>query len=148
MLFAVGCSSSDTQTATDLPVGWESARPAESFTQARCSGSAEDPSAPPEVIGVTVAPGSINVAYHNAHFRCAQRVEAFVRTVSSGLDVLVQPTEMNPSSVAQCDCLYEIKLFESAPSGPMTVTLYRRWDHVGGDPADPVLIGTADVVVP
>jgi hypothetical protein len=147
VMFAVSCSS-DTQMKADLPAGWESAKLAESFSQARCSGSAEDPSAPPEAVDVTAAAGSINVAYHNAHFRCEQLVQGFVRVESGGVDVLVQPTDMNPSSVAACDCLYEIKLFESVAAGPTTVTVYRRWDHAGGNPNDPVTVGTANVTVP
>jgi hypothetical protein len=93
-------------------------------------------------------PGQIEVAYHHAHFRCEQTVEAFVRLGSNATDFLVQPADMNPSNVAACDCLYEITMAADVSAGATTVTVYRRWDHLGGNPSDPVQVGTASVTVP
>jgi hypothetical protein len=54
---------------------------------------------------------------------------------------------MNPSSVAGCDCLYEITMETSVSAGTTTVTVYRRWDHQsGGD--SPVEVGSASASVP
>jgi hypothetical protein len=64
------------------------------------------------------------------------------------VDFLVEPTDMNPSKVTRCDCLYEITMTADASAGPTTITVYRRWDHVGGNPIDPVEVGTASVAVP
>ena len=75
-------------------------------------------------------------------------MEGFVRTGSNAVGFLVQPTDMNPSKVAACDCLYEITMIADASAGPTMVTVYRRWDHVGGNPIDPVEVGTATVIVP
>jgi hypothetical protein len=66
----------------------------------------------------------------------------------NSVEFLVQPTDMNPSSVAGCDCLYEITMATDASTGPATVTVYRRWDHHGGTPTDPVLVGSASATVP
>ena len=131
----------------DLPAGWEGAQSVKSFTQAACSGSPGLPGGPSESIDVDAGQGAVNVAYHNANFRCAQTVEGFMRTGSKSVDFLVQPTNMKPSSVARCDCLYEIALAAGVPAGPTTVTLYRRWDEQSGN-TNPVEIGTEAVDVP
>lgn len=130
----------------DLPAGWESAQSVKSFTQAACGGS-PGPGSPAESIDVDAGQGSVNVDYHAAHFRCDQTVEGFMRTGLKSVDFLVQPTNMNPSSVAECDCLYEITLAANVPAGPTTVTVYRRWDEQSGN-TNPVEIGTAPVTVP
>ena len=132
----------------DLPAGWEDAQPLKSFTQATCSGSAVDPNAPAESIDVSASSNAVRVAYHAAQFRCAQSVEGFVRKSATHLDFLVQPVDMNPSTVAGCDCLYEISMAVTASPGPTQVTVYRRWDHHGGNPPDPMQVGTASVTVP
>ena len=141
-LFA--CSGSGRKP--DLPAGWESAQSVKSFTQAACGGSADAPGAPTESIAVDAGQGVVNVAYRNANFRCDQSVEGFMRTGSKSVDFLVQPTDMNPSSVAGCDCLYEITMATNVPSGPTTVSVYRRWDNQSGG-TGPVEIGTATATV-
>lgn len=139
-LALLACSSKP-----DLPAGWENAQSVKSFTQAACAGP-QGPNSPPESIEVVAGQGSVDVAYHNANFRCDQSVEGFVRAGPKSVDLLVQPTNMNPSTVAGCDCLYEITLATSVPAGPAIVTLYRRWDHQSGN-TDPVEIGTQAVSV-
>ena len=129
----------------DLPAGWEGARAVTSFTQAACGGSF-GPDSPKETIDVKGDLGSVHVAYHGAHFRCAQSVEGFVRTGPKSVDFLVQPTDMNPTSVAECDCTYEITLAANAASGPTAVTVYRRWDSQSGSTV-PLEIGTATAAV-
>ncbi len=139
----LGCSS---ENHADLPPGWESAQGMVTFSQSACSGSASMPGATPESITVTTGTGSVGVAYHNAHFRCDQPVQGFVTVGGGHLDYLVQPTDMNPSQVAGCDCLYEIAMHSFVAAGPETVTVYRREDHQSGN-APPVLVGTASVTV-
>jgi hypothetical protein len=142
----LACSESS-GSKPDLPPGWEGAQTVSSFTQAACGGSADAPDAPSESIEASATPGSVRVAYHAAHFRCAQSVEGFMRASPGGVDFLVQPTDMNPSRVAGCDCLYEVTLASTRPAGPTTITLYRRWDNQSGA-SDPLEIGTAMVTVP
>ena len=140
----LACSGSGSKP--DLPSGWESAQSMKSFTQAACNGFPGLPGSPAESIAVDAGQGTVSVAYHGAHFRCDQSVEGFVRSGVKSVDFLVQPTDMNPSSVAGCDCLYEITLATSAAPGPTTVSLYRRWDNHSGS-TDPVEIGTASATV-
>jgi hypothetical protein len=147
-LLALSCSGESSGPGSDLPPGWSNAKSVASFSQASCGGSPLDPAAPQEAIDVTATTGLIHVAYHHAHFRCEQAVEGFVRTGSKTVDFLVQPTDMNPSSVAACDCLYEITMTAAASAGPTTVTVYRRWDHLGGNPINPVEVGATSVTVP
>jgi hypothetical protein len=147
-LLALGCSGRSSNGTTDLPSEWNTAQSVKTFSQAACDRSAPDGGAGLETIDVTAPTGSIHVAYHHAHFRCEQSVVGFVRTGSQTVDFLVQPTDMNPSTVAACDCFYEITMTTTASAGPTTVTVYRRWDHVGGNQSDPVKVGTASVTVP
>jgi hypothetical protein len=143
-LSLLACSSG---SKPDLPAGWEGAQAVTEFTQAACSGSADAPGGPSESIDASASAGSVRVAYHAAHFRCEQSVQGFVRTGPKSLDFLVQPVDMNPASVAGCDCLYEISLAAKASSGATTITLYRRWDNHSGS-SNPVEVGTAMVTVP
>ena len=143
-LSLLACSGSGSKP--DLPAGWEGAQSVKSFTQAACSGSPGLPNGPTESIDVDAGQGSVSIAYHDADFRCAQTVEGFMRTGPKSVDFLVQPTDMNPSSVALCDCLYEITLAANVVSGPTTVTVYRRWDEQSGNTM-PVEIGTDAVTV-
>jgi hypothetical protein len=146
-LWLHGCSGAGSGTKPDLPAGWENAQSVKSFTQATCSGAPDIPGGPIESIDATASAGSVNIAYHAANFRCDQRVAGFVRTGPGSAEFLVQPVDMNPSSVAGCDCLYEVAMVANAMPGPTTVTVYRRWDEHSGN-TDPVKIGTASVNVP
>ena len=141
------CSSGSKRFPLTFPAGWEGSQAVAQYTQAACSGSADAPGSPTESFDASAGPASVNIAYHAAHFRCEQSVQGFVRTGPKGLDFLVQPVDMNPASVAGCDCLYEISLAAKAPPGATTVTLYRRWDNSGGS-SDPVQVGTAAVTIP
>jgi hypothetical protein len=59
----------------------------------------------------------------------------------------VQPIDMDPFSVAACDCGYKITfLVEPVSPGAHQTTLYRRWDSMN-KPNDPVPISAASVIV-
>jgi len=138
--FVLGaCSSSD------LPEGWGNAARAKNFVQEVCPSSGADFSN--EHASFTGGTGSIGVDYQDAHFRCEQDVEGFFKAVGGTVDVLVQPIDMHPGSVAGCDCGYNITFtIEPVSSGAMQTTLYRRWDEQNS-PNDPVEIATALVPV-
>jgi hypothetical protein len=115
------------------------------LTQAECSGSPLDNRN--EQVSFTPSKGKVDIDYQEAHFRCAQDVEGFFRTTGSGIDVLVQPVDMNPDSVARCDCLYDITiLLDPVTPGQHAVAVYRRWDNINED-NEPVRIGGETVQV-
>lgn len=127
---------------TDLPDGWDGASSIADFSQSACS-DADPYGETNERVEAEAASGAIAVDYLGAPFRCSQDVEGFFRTNGDAVDVLVQPVHMNPSSVAKCDCLYEIHM--TVPVAPLAaLTLYRRWDNIN-DPNDPVEIGSVQV---
>lgn len=133
-LLLAGCGN-------DLPPGWEGAERIEDLYQRECSG---DPyTGGDERVEAEATPDAIGVDYLDAHFRCEQKVEGFFKTSGDRVDVLVQPIDMNPSAVAACDCLYDIRMTLPV-TAPATVTLYRRWDALN-EPNDPVEIGSVDV---
>ena len=141
----VGCSELDEDHDADLPQGWESADRVASFEQSVCG---ESPiGGPSESLEIATSAGAVDVSYHHAHFRCGQAVEAFARTSTGGMDILVQPVDMNPEGVARCDCLYEITMSMPAPAGQYELTLYRRWDHKSGA-NEPHRVASQTVVLP
>ena len=138
--FVLGaCSSSD------LPEGWGNAARAKNFVQKVCPTSGADFS--DERASFTGGTGSIGVDYQDAHFRCEQNVEGFFKAVTGTVDILVQPIDMHPGSVAGCDCGYNITfMVEPVSAGTQQTTLYRRWDDQNS-PNDPVVVATALVPV-
>lgn len=134
------CSSA----SDDLPPGWEDVRPAKNLVQELCPGSMTFANESATLSGGT---GNVGVDYRNAHFRCEQDVEGFFKVGAGTVDLLVQPIDMHPSSVAACDCGYNITFIaEPVPAGTMQATLYRRWDAINS-PNAPVPIASAEVVV-
>lgn len=136
----VGCGG------PDLPAGWEEAVPLTRLLQSECGG---DPYGPPsDRLELSARPGVVTVDLRETHFRCEQEVEGFRRDDAAGFDVLVQPVDMDPSTVAACDCLYDLR-FETPVdrSGALSVSAFRRWDRLNeGDTT--FAIGTSTVSVP
>lgn len=142
---ASACAGESSGPRTDLPEGWETAGVIEDFHQTACNGSPYDGT--PEAMTASASDHSIHVLYEPAHFRCAQTVQGFVKKGAGTVDVLVQPTDMNPTSVAKCDCLYGVDMNIAVESGQYSVTIYRRWDHKSGAD-DPLKIGSTAVAIP
>lgn len=141
---ALALAFAATACGSDLPPGWEGAKSLP-IVQTECQGSPYD--GPPEEVQVTPRSGGVDLLYDNAHFRCDQKVEGFIRWSGANADVLVQPKDMNPSKVAGCDCLYRITASIPGSPGDHEITLFRRWDEHGGH-SDPVRVGAAHAVVP
>jgi hypothetical protein len=124
----------------DLPPGWEGARTIP-LTQSECEGSPFEPFDERVEAG---SAGTLEVL--ETHFRCAQEVEAFLAEDEER--VLVQPIDMNPSLVPDCDCLYDLSVtLEGLAAGVHRVEVFRRWDALN-DPNDPVLLGAVEVSIP
>ncbi|WP_437718284.1 hypothetical protein WMF45_18800 [Sorangium sp. So ce448] len=140
-LLVVGCGGAD------LPEGWEDAEAIEGLTQSECkAGVSED--TVQEALVATPERGAVHIEYRAAQFRCDQEVEGFVRIADSRVDVLVQPVDMDPGSVAGCDCRYDIDMaIKGLSKGAFAVELYRRWDNIN-DPNDPKKIGSTEVQIP
>lgn len=125
----------------DLPAGWEDARPVTSLVQTAClDASPYEPH--DERAEGDLGSSPYQVSLKEGHFRCEQEVAGFYRLAGAGVDVLVQPADMNPRLVAGCDCLYDIDmtLRLEVDLAPERVTVYRRWDNLN-DPNEPVEIG-------
>ncbi len=135
---AAGC-----QLSPDLPEGWEDAEPVSSLVQAECDGDPYDGAE--GFLEASAAAGEVVVTYGDAHFRCAQDVEAFYRLEGAVLSILVQPIDMDPKNVAACDCLYDVDLtVDGLDAGALTVELFRRWDNIN-DPNDPELVDSVEL---
>lgn len=142
-LLGAGCS--EALDAPDLPQGWSGAARIAELTQSKCQGDAYSGLA--ETVAARAEDGAVAIDYGHAHFRCAQDVEGFVRRGDGALDVLVQPIDMDPSTVARCDCLYDVTMRLPVASGAYVVTVYRRWDSLN-DNDTPKRVGEASVSVP
>lgn len=140
-LVLAGCGGAD------MPEGWENATAIEGLTQSECTASVPDETVMEQLVATPQA-GGARLEYRAAQFRCSQDVEGFVRISSGKVDVLVQPVDMDPSSVAKCSCRYDIGMaIKGLPKGAVDVELYRRWDNIN-DPNDPQKVATAKVQVP
>lgn len=139
------CGGDTQKPAADLPQGWDTAKLIEDLQQTECTGSPYDGT--PEAMTASPNGKAIHIAYEPAHFRCAQSVQGFARTASGKIDILVQPIDMNPATVAKCDCMYGVHVDLPVKSGTYAVGVYRRWDHKSG--ADtPLMIGAQTVTIP
>ena len=138
LVVAGGCAGAD------LPAGWEDAERI-AVTQSECAGNPYERNQ--EAMQASPHGAGIDLVYQKAHFRCEQTVEAFVRTEGERIDLLFQPVDMEPGTVAACDCLYDLTVSLEADPGAREVTVYRRWDNLN-TPNDPVPIGSASVTVP
>lgn len=124
----------------DLPEGWEDARRIEGFEQKACEGDPYDDSITDQVTA-TPAGGGVGFVWENAHYRCAQDVEGFYRFDGPLLQVLVQPVDMHPTTVAGCDCLYRVGFsVDGAEDG---WELWRRWDALN-EPNAPELVARSE----
>lgn len=133
---------------TRVPPEWRDARRVAAVEQSACVGSLADlDQGRRERIEARGGAGSLHVDFLDAHFRCEQRVTALVRVHDANVELLVQPEEMHPLTVAKCDCLYDIRI-DVSPLAPGTydVTLQRRWDD-RHSPNDPETIGRVRAVV-
>ena len=114
----------------NLPGIWAKATMIETFTQASCNEDMEQvmenaPKASSRVVDDTVI-----LTYPNAHFRCDQAVQGFAIQTNSGYSVLIQPIEMNPLTVAKCDCGYTLEAtLPNVKSN--SVRLFHRGDNHG-----------------
>jgi hypothetical protein len=138
--FALAC--------TRVPPEWRDASQAANVHQSDCVGTLADlDQGRRERIEVRGETGALHVDYLDAHFRCEQRVTAYVKVAGVKVDVLVQPIEMHPASVAKCDCLYNIAIdVPRLAAGVYEVTLQRRSDD-RQTPNDPATIGRASATV-
>jgi hypothetical protein len=144
-LATTACGGDESKPLADLPQGWETAQPIADLQQTECEGSPYDGTA--EAMTASTDGRAIHIAYEPAHFRCAQSVQGFAKTAAGSVEVLVQPIDMNPASVAHCDCLYGVHMNLPVSKGTYAVEVYRRWDHKSGAD-DPLKIGSQTVMIP
>lgn len=137
----VACTS-PTDGPADLPAEWQDAERIHDLLQRGCGDSALD--GVRETLDADGEDGRIAIEYRHAHFRCEQDVEGFLRRAGGRADVLVQPVDMHPQSVAGCDCLYDISMTIPVEPGSYELTLYRRWDNLN-EPNDPIEVDSTTV---
>lgn len=124
--------------SADLPAGWEDAEPLE-VVQSECKGQVLGGSQN-EGIRTSLADGRVDLVYADAHFRCEQEVEAFAIREFGSVKILFQPVDLDPSSVARCDCLYDFTANVPLWGDPVQFSVFRRWDNLNGA-KEPVLVG-------
>ncbi|MCA9567058.1 MAG: hypothetical protein KC656_04410 [Myxococcales bacterium] len=123
----------------DLPVGWEDAEPVASLVQHECDGTPYEPY--DVTLDADLSGSPVSAAVHNAHFRCAQDVEGFWQWSGDALQILVQPSDMNPRIVAGCDCLYDLDITVEADGTPTSLEVWERQDALN-DPNEPERVAT------
>ena len=131
-----------TACGAQLPKGWENAERV-TLTQREMGTPLPDAQ---ESLEVTPGSKAVDVRLLNARFRCEQAVEGYVRRSTGRIELLVQPEDMNPSSVPKCDALYDVRVSLPATGGAQEVSVHRRPDSIGGE-QEPRLVGTKTVTV-
>jgi len=116
----------------NLPGVWVEATLIENFTQASCNEDMEQVMENAPKATTKIVNDNIILRYPNAHFRCDQPVQGFVRQTKTGYFVLVQPKEMNPVMVAKCDCGYTLEA-KLPTIKSNDVRVFHRGDNHGGE---------------
>ena len=94
LILALGACSS----GPNLPEGWEDAELLNDFTQSECGG---EPGTATEEFNAFKAPPSLEITWTNTAFRCEQPVEGYLRRLGVTHELLVQPVDMEPDTVAR-----------------------------------------------
>ncbi|MFZ5479958.1 MAG: hypothetical protein ACOZNI_24550 [Myxococcota bacterium] len=122
----------------DLPEGWEDAERVDDFTQAECGDTGE--------LALAAEAAGDDVALEVTHVgaRCAQDLEAFWQPAGdAAAEVLIQPVDMTPASVAKCDCAYDLAMVVPTPA-PVTLEVWERGDEHAEEDPQPYLLGTVE----
>lgn len=125
----------------ELPEGWEDAAPVDDFHQEECGGSpyGDDTGGGGVDTGalalVAEADGTtaVSVSAGPIAARCSQDLTAYWQLGGSGAEVLIQPVDLHPSTVAKCDCTYAVSMSVPTPA-PVTLDVWQRSDAYAGDP--------------
>ena len=114
----------------DLPGIWKEATVIDNFKQETCNENMDEVTATAPKAFTKIVDGNLRITYPNAHFRCDQDVQAFVKKRDDGYAILVQPKELNPVMVAKCDCGYT--LTATLPNVTVNaIRLFHRGDNHG-----------------
>lgn len=114
----------------DLPAEWAGATSVP-VTQSACGG---DPvtSPPHPRLELSAGASALTGVYKEAQFRCGdQKLCGYALDSAQTAKVLIQPCEMRPTTVARCDCLYEVTFSLTPHSGRNKVELWSRRDLYG-----------------
>ena len=132
LFFACSNKPPEIKTDDNLPGTWADATLIADVKQASCN---EDMTQIIESIpkaSTQFLNDNLVITYPNAHFRCDQNVQAFLKQINNTYAVLIQPTEMNPVLVAKCDCGYNIEV--TIPNAKLKdLRLFHRGDNFGGE---------------
>ena len=116
----------------DLPGFWTDATLIQHFNQGKCNEDMDEVTANAPKASTKIVEGKLILTYPNAHYRCDQSVQGFVRQKDNGYAVLVQPIEMNPVMVAKCDCGYTLTAILPNVTAN-EVRLFHRGDNHAGE---------------
>jgi hypothetical protein len=134
---ALACGVSETGSSSncdaDVPDGW-TCTTSLSVEQSECQGDGLSSDAETSV----AASDGQGVMISGGHFRCAQEVCAYLDESAETPRLLLQPCDMDPDSVAKCDCLYGLEVDVEVPAEGLDV--YSRSDNWGGV-QEPILLG-------
>ena len=130
--FACSGQPEPVENPYDLPGIWSKATLIESFTQAECNENMFELTATAPRALVNTSEDSLVITYPNAHFRCDQTVQGFVKQSDDGYAILIQPVDMDPIMAAKCDCGYTLEV--TLPKlKSNTIRVFHRGDNFGGE---------------
>ncbi len=90
---------------------------------------------------------TISIDVKNLSFRCDQAVLATLTNSAEASVVTFHPKEMNPKTVAKCDCPYDLSTtFPASAGSKVLVKIFRQADN-NPSPSSPVSIAVKEVIV-
>ena len=129
LTFACSTTPEQVETPYNLPGIWSKATLI-SLTQEECNENMTEVTASAPKASVKEVNDNLVITYPNAHFRCDQTVQGFMRQSDDGYSILIQPTEMEPKMAAKCDCGYT--LHATLPKAKSnSVRVFHRGDNLG-----------------
>ena len=137
---ALGCDNVD---EVDLPPGWESADFVKSFTGPCLWGNIEDGQSE---LGAVSIDGETILFVDRLSFNCvADNLDVFVKEEGESMEILIQPSEMNPGSLTRCMCTYDVRAFLGALAAKSSFSVWSRGVNSGDEPSEPHRVGDVEV---
>lgn len=101
-----------------------------------------------EAYTLTANGDQLEITYKNAPFRCEQKVAWEASLDGQVLTAIVRPQDMNPTTVARCNCRYDLGVkIGPLNKGKYTVKIQQKSDNYGS-PSTTKDVHTGEVTLP
>lgn len=142
LLFLLLCGACNGDEPPCDAAQWSCDDEVQMFSQAQCEGDVAQ-SLPVE-LDAQVQESTVNITVRHYPARCSQELCAYSHEKGRVIEVLIQPCDLHPDSVAKCSCNYDLSISLALAPGEHEVAVYRRQDEYTGS-TSPKRIGTVPI---